>query len=150
MEIKEIEKRIVDLTMEERSLAEERSRARNRLLYNAEKLPVVNRVMKEFVQDILGLTGLQVKRTSDPLRFGGRDDEEFLSEIAVTLIVSDIAQSPVCEGATGLSLRIVVNQGFDDAETRAREKEIMDRLLKIREEIESLNGMRRSLKRGQG
>lgn len=149
MEINEIEKRIVDLTLEERSLIEERGRARNILLYNAEKLPVVNRIMEGFVQGLLGLSGLQVRRASEPLRFNGRNDEEFLREIAVTLTLTDIGRNPLCDGAVGLSLRVVVDSGFDDPGTRTREKEIMDRLAGIREEIESLNGMRRSLKRGK-
>jgi len=48
MDRKSIERKIVELRFRERELIESRNKARAVLLYNAEKLPLVNGIIDEF------------------------------------------------------------------------------------------------------
>ncbi len=145
MTIKEIESRIVEFRLQERSLLEKRRKARTPLLYNAEKHPLVNRLADDLYSRALGLPLLKIERYSQPGRCVGREDEEFLSEVSVILSAREVHEA--CGGAcSDVMLTVKLISGFEDVAAREEEKKIMDELEAIRYTIRQLVERKRLLK----
>jgi hypothetical protein len=145
MTIKEIENSLMRLALRERALVEERDRVRGKFLYNAEKHPVVNRVIEDVFVSTLGFDKNSVDRYSQQGRSAGQGGVERLSEVIVHLSVSPRGDSPL-EDCAELSVRLRLNGGFDDREARISEQSLGDEISSIREEIVRLREMKRSLR----
>ena len=145
MTIKEIENSLLRLTLRERALVEERDRVRGKFLYNAEKHPVVNRVIEDVFVSTLGFDKNSVDRYSQQGRSAGKEGAERLLEVIVHLSVSPRGDSPLKDCAE-LSVRLRLNGGFDDRQARVSEQNLGDEISSLREEIVRLRKIKRSLR----
>ena len=118
MTIKDIERKLTELVLRERTLVDERDRARVRLLYNAEKHQAVNRIVKNVFVSALGIDPNSIDRYSQPGRIAVVDAIERLSEVVVHLSAIPLDGSPLEDFAEiGVRLRLkkastTANQGF--------------------------------------
>lgn len=146
MNVKELEIRVVDLKLRERDLVERRSRLRGKLLYNAEKHPLVNRVIEEFFVRNLGIPSADVERYSQQGKCGGRGGEEHLAEVIIILSAAATDKTP---HAGEISVRMSISGGFEDEEVSLEEQRLMDQIEGIRREWKDLNERRKGLKKQQ-
>ena len=143
-EINRIEKRIVELKFLERDIMRERERARLPLLKNAEKCARVDDLTRKFfIRSMkLGLESLDI--TAYPSGFGGRNGDEFLSEVRVDITYRPEKRADYSE----LTLSVFLTDGFEDRSARETESNMMDRLFDLRESVEKLRDEKRRLKKG--
>ena len=146
MNVKELEKRLVDLKLLERDLIERRTRLRGKLLYNAEKHPLVNRVIEEFFVRTLGVPPADVDRYSQQGKCEGREGEEHLAEVIIILSAAANDRMP---NAGEISVRMSISGGFEDDEVSLEEQRLMDQITDIRREWKDLNDRRKVLKKKQ-
>lgn len=145
MTIREIEKRLTELALRERSLMEERDRARGRLLYNAEKHPEVNRIVEEVYLGALGITPTSVDRYSQPGRYSIHDGAERLTDVIVYLSAVPGEHSKY-KDFEEIAVRLRLKSGFDDTEARIAESSIGAEISSIREEMARLRERKRALR----
>lgn len=148
MSVKELEKKIVALKLKERNLIEERNRARVGMIISAENHPLINAIISDFFGKREGVRRPEIERFSQQARCSGRNNEEHLSEVMVTLTLNDIEKQEYFRGCTELSIRLRITDGFDDPEARRTEKRITDEILAIRAKLEALNEEKKQLKEG--
>ena len=146
MNVKELEKRLVDLKLLERDLVERRTRLRGKLLYNAEKHPLVNRIIEEFFVRTLGAHSADVDRYSQQGKCAGREGEEHLAEV---IIILSAAANDKMPHAGEISVRMSISGGFGDDEVSIEEQRLMDQIAGIRREWKDLNDRRKVLKKKQ-
>lgn len=145
MEINEIEKKIVELKLRERELMEKRTRARVRLLFNAENLPVVSTIVEDFFINSMKIDKRSIRKDSHGVMSGGRNNEEFLSQVNVT--ISSDKMTDRCAGCRLLSVSVTVDSGFEDMAVRQEESSIMDEIERVRNSFEEFLALKRSIKK---
>jgi hypothetical protein len=138
-----IEKRVAELKFLERDLIKERDIGRMVSLGKAEKSDIVWKVVKNFFIDTIKADRKELIINSFPSKFTGRDDEEFLSEVKVEVRFKPLEENIVYNE---LSLQIYLNNGFQDDEVQKLEKDIMERLLELRKDVDELKESKKSLK----
>lgn len=146
MSVKELEKRIVALKLNERKLVEERNRARVRMLMSAENHPLISAIIHDLFGMGDGVRRPEFERFSQQARCSGRNNEEHLSEVMVTLTLKNIEKQEYFRGCTEFSIRLRIADGFDDPEARRAEKRITDEIFAIRSKLEALNEEKKQLK----
>ena len=141
-EIELIEKRIVELKYFERDTERERDIIRYEMLQKAERAPVVMELVEKLFIDKLNVDITRLRFVSEPSGFTGRDGEEFLSEIKVNVhYVTDTEKS-----YSEIALVIYLKEGFEISEVRQKEKELMDKIISIRREVDTLREKKRNLR----
>jgi chorismate mutase len=145
MEINEIEKKIVELKLRERELLEKRTRSRVKLLFNAESLPVVNNIVEDFFINLMGIDKRSIRKDSHGVKSEGRNNEEFLSQINV--IISSDKMTDRCAGCRELFVSVIVDSGFEDSSVRQDEHNLMDEIESLRNSIDELLTLKRSIKK---
>jgi len=141
-----IEKRVAGLKFFERDIVKEREIIRFPLLEKAEKSPRVEELINSFFIKAMKLGRGDIKVTSYPSGYSGRDGEEFLSEIRIEIQYKPEQPADYTE----LSLAVYLCEGFDDDNIRKKESEIMERLLEVKGEIEKLREEKRGLRAAVG
>jgi len=141
--IYDIEKRVAELKFLERDLIRERDIGRMVSLGKAEKSDIVGEVIKNFFIAAIKADRKELIINSFPSKFTGRDDEEFLSEVKVEVRFKPLKENIVYNE---LSLQIYLNNGFQDDEVQKLEKDIMERLLELRKDVDELKESKKSLK----
>jgi len=141
--ISDIEKMVTELKFLERDLIKEREIGRIKSLDNAEKSLIVENAIKKIFLSYIGAERKDIIVNSYSSKFTGRDDEEFLSEVKV-----EIRFRPAVSSAefNELTLSVYLNDGFQDSDVQKLEKDIMDRLVKIRKDVDELKESKKSLK----
>ncbi len=112
-------------------------------LGKAEKSDIVGEVIKNFFITAIKADRKELIINSFPSKFTGRDDEEFLSEVKVEVRFKPLKENIVYNE---LSLQIYLNNGFQDDEVQKLEKDIMERLLELRKDVDELKESKKSLK----
>lgn len=145
MTIKDIERKLTELVLRERTLVDERDRARVRLLYNAEKHQAVNRIVKNVFVSALGIDPNSIDRYSQPGRIAVVDAIERLSEVVVHLSAIPLDGSPL-EDFAEIGVRLRLKKGFDDCESRLSEARLGTEINSLRTEIARLRELKRTLR----
>ena len=145
MEINEIEKKIVELKLRERELMEMRTRARVRLLFNAENLSVVNTIVEDFFINSMKIDKRSIRKDSHGVMSEGRNKEEFLSQINV--VISSDKMTDRCAGCRALSVTVTVDSGFEDMDVRNEERSIMDEIESVRNSFDEFLALKRSIRK---
>lgn len=141
--ISDIEKKVADLKFLERDIIKERSIARLKSLDKAERSVAVDDVIRNFFSALLNAEKKELKVNSFPSKFSGRDEAEFMSEVRVEIRFKPVEQS---HDYNEIALNVYLNNGFQLDEVRSIEKNIMDKLLEIRKNVNELKESKKSLK----
>lgn len=150
MTIKDIEKKIVDLTIREKDLVEARNAERVEYLKAAEAHPTVTRIAEELFIKGLGVDRRSLSRYSQEGRCGGAGGEEFLEDVQVTVFASLDESDPRFRQCTDMNLRVRVTGGFDNEKSRERERTLTAEIMELRRQIDILKQEKRRLKQGGG
>ncbi len=142
-QIYDIEKRVAELKFLERDLIKERDIARLKSLDKAEKSDAVKDVVMSFFSAPLRAERKELLVNSFPSKFSGRDEDEFMSEVRVEIRFKPAVQ---IHDYNELALYVYLNNGFQIDEVRGTEKEIMDKLIEIRKDVDELKESKKSLK----
>ncbi len=146
MNVKELEKQIVALKLSERNLIEERNRSRVRMLMNAENHPLVNKTINDLFMNREGIRRPEIERFSQQGRCSGRNKEEHLSEVLVTLTLGNIEAQEYFRGCVEFTIRLKITDGFEDPEARLIEKRLTDEILDLRSKIDALNDEKKQMR----
>ncbi len=146
MNVKELEKQIVALKLSERNLIEERNRSRVRMLMNAENHPLVNKTINDLFINREGIRRPEIERFSQQGKCSGRNSEENLSEVVVTLTLGNIETHEYFKGCAEFTLRLKIIDGFEEAEARLMEKRLTDEILDLRVRIDALNDEKKQMR----
>jgi hypothetical protein len=141
--IYDIEKKVAELKFLERDLIKERDIARLKSLDEAEKSEAVEDVVSSFFSSPLRAERKDLMINSFPSKFSGRDETEFMSEVRVEIRFKPVAQS---QDYNEIALFVYLNNGFQIDEVRGIERDIMDKLLEIRKNVNELKESKKSLK----
>ncbi len=141
--IYDIEKKVADLKFFERDMIKERDIARLKSLDKAERSDAVEDVVRNFFSTLLNAERKELKVNSFPSKFSGRDEAEFMSEVRVEIRFKPAIQN---HDYNELALYVYLNNGFQIDEVRSIEKDIMDKLLEIRKNVNELKESKKSLK----
>lgn len=142
-QIYDIERRVAELKFLERDLIKERDIARLKSLDKAEKSDAVKDVVMSFFSAPLSAERKDLMVNSFPSKFSGRDEDEFMCEVRVEIRFKPVVQS---HDYNELALYVYLNNGFQIDEVRGTEKEIMDKLIEIRKDVDELKESKKSLK----
>ncbi|MBN1534803.1 MAG: hypothetical protein JXA20_19180 [Spirochaetes bacterium] len=149
MRIQDIEKKIVDLTIREKDLEEQRSGARTVYLKRAEGHPAVHRAHWEVLVKGLGIDARGVSRYSQEGLTGGAGGEEYLTDVLVTVFAAAPAGRQLMENCPEISMRLKITGGFDDPATRETERRLTAEIMEIRREVEDLKSQKRQMKQDE-
>lgn len=141
----DLERKISDLKYLERDLVKERDIVRMSSLDRAEKSTVIEKIIKNVFLSTLKAERSELVLHSYQSKLGGRRDEEFLSEVKVDIIYKP--ENPD-SGYSEMALSVYVDRGIENDAVHAAESKIMDRLIEIREEVDSLKVAKKKLKEG--
>jgi Ran GTPase-activating protein (RanGAP) involved in mRNA processing and transport len=141
--IYDIEKKVAELKFLERDLIKERDIARLKSLDEAEKSDAVEDVVRSFFPAPQGAERKDLMINSFPSKFSGRDEDEFMSEVRVEIRFKPAAQS---HDYNEIALFVYLNNGFQIEDVRRIEKDIMDKLLEIRKNVNELKESKKFLK----
>lgn len=141
MKITEIEKQIVDLKLKERELMDRQTKTRVPLLSKAENLPLVQKIINDFFINTMGADKKSISKYSIMGASEGRNREEFLSEIQIT-----IQTDKSLNECKMLSVNITVDSGFEDINVRKKESEIMDEIESTRAGFNELLARKKDIK----
>lgn len=146
MKVKEIEKQIVALKLSERNLIEERNRSRVRMLMNAENHPLINKTINDLFINREGIHRPEIERFSQQGKCSGRNNEENLSEVVVTLTLGNIETQEYFKGCVEFTMRLKITDGFEDPEARIVEKRLTNEILGLRARIDALNEEKKQMR----
>lgn len=141
--IYDIEKRVAELKFSERDLIRERDIKRLKSLDKAEKSEVIENLKNDLFLKLFKTERRDIIVNSYPSKFSGRNDEEFISEVRVEIIIKPLDKN---SSINELILAVYINKGFQDSEVQDFEKNIMDRLIEIRKSVDDLKESKKNLR----
>jgi len=144
--ILDIEKQIVDLVIREKELAERRAAERADYLRTAENHPTVQRITENLMIKGLGIDRRSISRYSQEGKCTGANDEEYLSDVLVTVFASTPEYDPQFTQCADLSVKVRITGGFDNPAIRETERVLTGEIMKIRQEIEMLKNQKRLMR----
>jgi hypothetical protein len=149
MSIQDIEKRIVELTIREKELEEQRSKARTVYLKKAEGHPSVHRAHWDVLVKGLAVDARGISRYSQEGSCGGAGGEEYLADVMVTVFAAAPEGRFLLENCPEISMKLKITGGFDDPATRETERRLTEEIVTIRREVESLKSQKRQMKQDE-
>ena len=142
----EIEKKIVELAIHEKSLVEQRNDVRAVYFSTAETHPTIQYIIDTLLIKGLGIDRRSISRYSQEGKCSGMNDEEYLSDILVTIFASTPENDPGFDQCSELSLKLRITGGFDNMITREKEHSLTTEISALREEIDTLKKTKQQLK----
>lgn len=146
MNIKEIELKIAELKFRERDLLKELEAERGKYLYNAEKHEQTNNILQKLFVETLGIDKNYVHRYSQIGKTSGYDDIESVEDVVVNLYSENLNGTSLANDCRDITVKIRLTRGFEDEKVKRREREIIKKIIELRNETAGLQETKKSFK----